>query len=238
MTERSHSSVPTSFKWLLKSNSFKRFGVYCINVINLGQASFYRQARVRSRTRRANRWIVHQFYSSSVIIIAVVVCGSLLRHLMYKQDKIEIQISTTRRSSDDDLRQDSRRWLFVRGIWFWQLVILDDSFDYLSARYARSVGDRFSLSLSFSVPSVLFLRFLAGLQTAATPSHLWIISQYDVLCVCHTDAFELKSYAWTPTRTCYGLTHITSSRLRASFANRVAMLLLCLQTFGYIRVVN
>lgn len=34
---------------------------------------------------------------------------------------------------------------FVRGIWIWQLVILDDSFDYLSARYARSVGDGFPL---------------------------------------------------------------------------------------------
>lgn len=59
------------------------------------------------RLRRANRWIVHQFYSSSAVIIAVVVfsttinvCGSLLRHLCIS-GKIEIQIS----SSDGDLRE-------------------------------------------------------------------------------------------------------------------------------------
>lgn len=166
------------------------------------------RARMRLRTRRANRWIVHQFYSTSAVIIAVVVfsatvnvCGSLLRRLVHKRQNRNTDFVQRRRPSQDS------RCRFVRGIWIWQLVILDDSLDYLSARYARNVGDGFlPVPLRFFPP-----RFLAGLQTAATPSHLWIISQYDVLCVCHTDALELKSYAWTPTRACYRLTHVTSS---------------------------
>lgn len=149
--------------------------------------------RVRSRTRRANKWIVHQFYfilrhyyhrrrSLSAIVNAYV--RFAFTTAAYKREKSRHRSP----SSDGDLRRiRSRR--FVRGIWIWQLVILDDSFDYLSARYARRAWAIWRSPLCPSL-SVLSLCFLAGLQTVATPSHLWIISQYDVLCVCHTDAFE------------------------------------------------
>lgn len=61
----------------------------------------------------------------------------------------------------------------VRGMRIcWQVAVLDDSYDYLSARYARNVG-------AGPLAALPLFRFLAGLQTAATLSHLWIYFSYD-----------------------------------------------------------
>lgn len=122
-----------TFKWLLKSNSFKRLGVYCINVINLGQAS---EQGCDALTGGSYINFIHPTLLLSPSSFSPRSSTYAVRFYdIYVSDKIEIQIS----SSDGDLRKTR----FVRGIWIWQLVILDDSFDYLSARYARNVGDGF-----------------------------------------------------------------------------------------------
>jgi len=54
----------------------------------------------------------------------------------------------------------------VRGMRIWQVAVLDDSYDYLSARYARNVG-------AGPLAALPLFRFLAGLQTAATLSHTY-----------------------------------------------------------------